>query len=108
MLYQVVVTTNAKNNLRDYYGRAAIAAPATADRWLSRFESVIESLARHPERCGLAPENDAVAPTIRQLLFGRGGSIFRVLFTIGEGEVRILHIRRGVMTTADATDVFAE
>lgn len=108
MLYRVVITTNAKNNLRDYYARAALAAPSTAERWLSRFESALESLSRHPERCGLAPENDAVAPLIRQLLFGRGVRIFRVLFTIREDEVQILHIRRGTMTTADAADVFAE
>ena len=108
MRYRVLVTAQAKTNLRDYYVRAAEVAPVTADRWLARFESALQSLADYPERCGLAPENDLVTPTIRQLLFGRTSSVFRVLFTVIGAEVRILHIRRGVMTNADAADLFGE
>lgn len=108
MHYRVVVTAQAQINLRHYYVRAAALAPVTADRWLARFESALQSLAVHPERCGLAPENDAVAATIRQLLFGRTSSVFRILFTVVGEEVRILHIRRGVMANADATDIFGE
>jgi plasmid stabilization system protein ParE len=104
MRYRVLVTVQAKTNLRDYYLRAAVNAPATADRWLARFENALQSLADHPQRCGIAPENDAVEPTIRQLLFGRSTSVFRVLFTIVGDEVRILHIRRGVMANADAAE----
>ena len=108
MHYRVLITAQAKTNLRDYYVRAAEQAPVAADRWLSRFESALQSLTDHPERCGLAPDNDAVTPTIRQLLFGRTASVFRVLFTIVGDEVRILHIRRGVMANADAGDLFGE
>lgn len=108
MRYRITVTANAKTNLRDYYLRAAQLAPVTADRWLARFEAAIQSLAEHPERCEIAAENDAVEPTIRQLLFGRSGSVFRVLFTVIGDEVRILHIRRGVMSAADATDLLCD
>lgn len=108
MRYRVVVTANAKANLRDYYVRAAELAPVTADRWLTRFEEGIQRLAAHPERCEIAPENDAVEPTIRQLLFGRTGGVFRVLFTVTRDEVRVLHIRRGVMSAADPTDLLSE
>lgn len=83
-------------------------APVTADRWLGRFEAAIESLANHPERCGIAAENSAVEPTIRQLLFGRTGAVFRVLFTVVGNEVRVLHIRRGVMAAADPSDLLLE
>jgi plasmid stabilization system protein ParE len=108
MRYRVMVTANAKTNLREYYVRAARMAPVTADRWLQRFEAAIESLATHPERCAIAAENNSVEPTIRQLLFGRTGSVFRVLFTVFGDEVRVLHIRRGVMAAADATDLQLE
>lgn len=105
MRYRVLVTVQAKTNLLHYYLRAAASAPVAADRWLARFESALQSLADHPQRCGLAAENDAVEPTIRQLLFGRSTSVFRILLTIVGDEVRVLHIRRGVMANADAADL---
>ena len=108
MRYRVVVTANAKTNLRDYYMRASRMAPVTADRWLGRFEAAIESLVDHPERCQLAAESSSVEPTIRQLLFGRKGAVFRVLFTVVGNEVRVLHIRRGVMSAADPSDLLLE
>ena len=38
MSYRVVITANARTNLRSYYVRAAENAPVTASRWLDRFE----------------------------------------------------------------------
>ena len=106
MSYRVFVTKNTKSNIRDYFLRAAEKAPLAAERWLDRFESAIASLSVHPQRCGLAPENDAVEPEIRQLLFGRPGSVFRVLFTVAGTEVQVLHIRRAVMDTATQAEIF--
>jgi len=106
MSYHVVITENAKANLCSYYLHAAEHAPVTAARWLSRFEAALGTLARNPERCGLAPENDAVDEEIRQFLFGRRSSVFRALFTIAEGEVRVLHIRRAVMDTASPEELY--
>ncbi len=107
MTYRVVITANAKNDLRSYYLRAAERAPVTAARWLSRFETALATLATNPQRCGLAPENETVDEEIRQFLFGRrGSSVFRALFTIAEGEVRVLHIRRAVMDTAAPEELY--
>jgi hypothetical protein len=64
MTYRVILTANAKGDLRRYYLRAAEHAPVTALRWLSRFEAALATLA--PQRCSLAPENDAVEEEIRQ------------------------------------------
>jgi plasmid stabilization system protein ParE len=100
MSHRVVMTDNAKANLRSYYLHAAQHAPVTAARWLGRFEAALATLADNPERCAIAPENDAVDEEIRQLLFGKRYSVFRALFTIAEGEVRVLHIRRAVMDRA--------
>lgn len=100
MSYRVVITANAKGNLRNYYLHAAQHAPVTAVGWLSRFEAALTTLANNPQRCGIAPENDAVDEEIRQFSFGRRYSVYRVLFTIVEDEVRVLHIRRAVMDTA--------
>ncbi len=106
MTFQVIVTQRAKDDLRHYYLHAAKHAPATAARWLGRFERVLESLAENPGRCPLAPENDLVEQPIRQLIHGKRAARYRVLFTIDSEQVLILHIRRGTMDKAVEIDLF--
>lgn len=64
---------------------------AAADRWLEDITEALDSLATLPERCSLAPENDAFGVTIRQLLHGSD----RILFTVSQDTetVHILHVR---------------
>lgn len=106
MTYRVVVTENAKPNLRGYCLNAAQHAPTTAARWLNRFEEALATLATNPQRCGIAPENDVVDEEIRQFLFGKRRSVFRALFTIADDEVRVLHVRRAVMDTATPDQLY--
>jgi len=54
---------------------------------LDRFETSLESLANDPQRCPLAPENNLVEDTIRQLFVGKRNRRFRALFTIREDTV---------------------
>ncbi len=68
-------------------------SPEAAAKWFNGFVEALNSLTTAPERCGLAPENDAVEPEIRQLLYGRRGGVYRALFTITGSQVRVLHIR---------------
>jgi len=105
MTYEVIVTAEAKNNLRHYYRYAAQYAPETALRWLERFQAALTTLAVNPQRCPLAPENERVPLEIHEFLFGRGRNVFRVLFVITDMEVRILHIRRGAMDWAQPDDL---
>ena len=100
MKRRVVVTENAKADLRSYYRHAAQHAPETATRWLNRFESALMTLSTNAERCAVAPENESVDAEIRQMLFGKGRRVYRALFTIEGEEVRVLHIRRATMDTA--------
>ena len=65
MSYRVVVTENAKANLRSYYLYAAQHAPITSARWLTRFEAALATLATNPQRCGIAPENGVAGREIR-------------------------------------------
>ncbi len=100
MSHRVVITANAKANLRSYYLRAAENAPVTAARWLDRFEKTLQTLSDNPRRCPLAPEDDLVDAEVRQLLFGRGRSVYRALFTISGDDVQVLHVRRAARDTA--------
>lgn len=105
MKYTVIVTAGAKDDLRQYYQRAAVYAPETAARWLSRFETALSTLSINPQRCPTAPENDRVAPEIREFHFGKGRNVFRALLTITGQQVRILHVRRATMDWASAEDL---
>lgn len=106
MTYRVVITENAKGNLREYYLKAAERAPLTAARWLNRFEQMLATLSYLPLKCGLAAENSLGGEEIRQLLFGKRHSVFRALFTVSGDEVRVLHIRRATMDTATGEELY--
>ena len=106
MNHRVIVSPNAESDLRNYFFNAARHAPHTAARWLSRFRDALSTLSSNPQRCSLAPENDAVEVEIRQLLFGKRRNVFRALFTVIEDEVHVLHIRRATMGDAAPGDLF--
>lgn len=94
MTYQVILQRLAEQDLSEAYSWAAKHAPRTAGRWLDRFQEALGTLAHQPQRCALAKENGKVEVEIRQFLFGKRPSVFRVLFTIDGNTVRILRIRR--------------
>ncbi len=104
--YQVELTANAKTNLRDYYLSSAEHAPETARKWLNRFEAALQTLSTHPDRCRMAAENDVVPEEIYEFLFGKRTGTFRVLFTVANSTVLILHIRRATMDIASEEDLY--
>lgn len=62
-----------------------------ADRWLDQIGEAIDSLTSLPDRCPLAPENDAFPVVIRQLITGST----RIYFTVSNETkaAHVLHIR---------------
>ena len=70
-------------------------AGETGLRWFQRMKEAVASVAELPHRCPLAPENKEFPFEVRQLLYGRKPHQYRVLFTIHEDEVIVLHIRHG-------------
>ncbi len=70
-----------------------------------RFVGALNSLTEFPDRWGLAPENDAVEPEVRQLLYGKRSGVYRALFTLTGQEVRVLHIRHAARTTLTAEEL---
>lgn len=69
----------------EYWGEDA------AINWSEQIESKIETtLSRSPLGCSIAPESDLIPDSeIRQLVIGR----YRILFTVQQSEVFILHLR---------------
>jgi toxin ParE1/3/4 len=64
-------------------------------RWFDGLQEAIETLSEHPHRCGLATESESFGFEVRQLIHGRKPHLYRVLFTIEDDTVVILHIRHG-------------
>ncbi len=95
MPFQVEYTTAARTDLDQAYQWISeqSASPETAFRWFNEISQAIASLDQNPQRCGLAPEDDYFTQEIRQLLHGKPADRYRILFTIDEKTVVILHIR---------------
>jgi plasmid stabilization system protein ParE len=70
-------------------------AEAATPEWFDGLCDAVESLAEFPGRCALAPEPGLRLKGIRQLLYGEGRSIYRILFRVKGESVEILTIRHG-------------
>lgn len=100
MIYRVIVTPAAESDLRTAYRYIRSQAPRAARDWIRRARQTAKSLARHPERCPMAPESASFDQPIRELLFGAGNrGTYRFLFVVfnEEKSVCILHVRHGSM-----------
>jgi len=67
----------------------------TGFRWFLALQDAIASLAEFPERCPLAPESAVFPFEVRHLLYGDKPHVYRILFTIEDQTVYVLHIRHG-------------
>jgi plasmid stabilization system protein ParE len=93
MRYLVEIAPSAINDIEAAYLWIHRRAPAAAAAWFNGLDGAVTSLEEHPRRCPLAPEADAFSEEIRQLLYGKGRHVYRILFTIGGPTVRVLHVR---------------
>lgn len=94
MTYRVLLQTLAIEDLRIAYLAAAGRAPTTAAGCLGRFHAALQTLDQRPDRCPLAPGSRKCGTELREFLFGKQPNVFRVVFLIDGGDVRILRIRR--------------
>lgn len=67
----------------------------TGLRWFLALQGAIASLAQFPERCSVAPESSTFPFEVRHLLYGDPPHVYRILFTIQDKTVYILHVRHG-------------
>ena len=70
-------------------------SPEIASNWFNEISQAIASLDQNPNRCNLALENNYFIQEVRQLFYGKRDGRYRILFTIEEKTVVILHIRHG-------------
>ncbi len=106
--YQLIIQPPAFDDLDEAYQWIKARSPEAAAKWFNGFVEALNSLTTAPERCSLAPENDAVEPEIRQLLYGRRGGVYRALFTITGSQIRVLHIRHAARQSMLPEDISSD
>ena len=104
MKYRIEISSVAEADAdRAFLSLSQLTSPVTASQWHCGLLEAIESLSFMPNRCPLARENEYFSQEIRQLIYGRGRTRYRILFTILESEqvskVRILYIRHSSQQT---------
>ena len=94
MTFRVEVTASAEQDA-DAILEWLISQHAgkTGMRWFAALQDAIASLAEFPERCPLAPENSTFPFEVRHLLYGNKPHVYRILFTVVDKIVYVLHIR---------------
>jgi hypothetical protein len=104
--YKVSFTESARLGIFESYEWGCVVwGEDKARSWAYDFQDLItEKISVMPKRFSLAPENDEVAPEndeveeeVRQMIVNR----YRVLFTIRDDEIFILHIRGSHIPDAD-------
>jgi plasmid stabilization system protein ParE len=93
--YRVVIQPPAIAEMDDAYLWIAERAPDSATKWFNGREEAIYGLENFPQRCPLAEESKAFDVEIRQLVYGKRVGAYRILFTIVEDAVHVLHVRHG-------------
>lgn len=94
MTFEVDYTLNAQTEIEEAYRWIKERAVVAADKWRDELIAKIEALADNPHQHPPAPENSRFPCEIRQMLFRKRRSQFRVFYTIDKMRVVILSVRR--------------
>lgn len=100
MKYRVEFTDQASAEADEAYTWIAHDSPQNAAEWYYGLIDAIETLTMFPIRCPLAMESKAFGQDIRQLLYGN----YRILSSVQDRTVCVLHIRHGTRNCLDSGD----
>lgn len=89
MPYDVIVLPSAQRDINRTHKWMTKNASKGLATWHQQMAKALASLESFPARCALARENPYFREELRQLLCGQ----YRVIFTIKEQEVHVIHIR---------------
>lgn len=91
--YRVIIQPEAQQAIEKAYLWLSRYSQRNARSWIEGLYRAILSLERMPSRCSLAPETNFFEREIRQLVYGKGRTTYRVLFTIVDDTVQVLFVR---------------
>jgi plasmid stabilization system protein ParE len=94
MSYTVIVLKDAEREIEEAYQWLLKQTRQYAPLWYNGIIDAILSLEELAGRCPRAPENaETPHEEIRQLLYGKRPHLYRILFSIRDDKVMILHVR---------------
>lgn len=91
--FRVTITPEAEEGIRSAYLWIRAYSPDLANEWMNGLFQAMQSLDTMPRRAPVAFENEFFREELRQLLYGKRGRIYRILFTIQDDEVQVLFVR---------------
>ena len=98
MTYRVLIEPTAERGIR-----AAVRwfhehrPPTAAAKWYNGLIKKVGTLKSHPLRGPIAAENEKFPEEIRELLYGRRGNVFRIIYAIRGDEVHVLYLHHAAM-----------
>ena len=102
--YQVIILPSAESSISAAYEWIAEHDADAAIRWYNQLMDLILSLDTFPGRAPLAPESKSLNREIREIFHGRRHYKYRILFTVTENEVHVLHVRHGARLALGETE----
>jgi plasmid stabilization system protein ParE len=94
MKYQITILRSARQDVRELLTFIMARSQRGASAWAKAYDRALARLERHADGCPVAAESEQVNAEIREVLFKtRRGLVYRILFTIRESRVFILHVR---------------
>ena len=99
VIYEVRLTEPAEMEVDTAFLGRMRFGQKQAERWYADFLKELDSLSTFPRRYPVAPDSEALGGGVRQLLYGKGGMAYRIMYRIIEpsgdesGIVRVLHFR---------------
>lgn len=108
MDYRVRITQRAISDAEDVHEWIFDESPERAFSWFSGLLGAIYGLSVFPTRCPLALESRDLPIEVRQLLYGKRGGVYRILFHIQEEEktVIVLRIRHSARLSLHPDELF--
>ena len=101
--HRVIILPAAERDIGEAYEWIADADTEAAVKWYNQLLAAIFSLDIFSERAPLAPESEFFNRQIREIFHGRRRHKYRILFTVSEDEVHVLHVRHGARLTPGET-----
>ena len=105
MTFRIELSRESKRDLWSYYQFASQHSLPDAIRWMERFEAAISTLGERPDRCSLSRESRWMKVDLRDFLFGKRPSVYRVVFVIDDDKVRVLRICRSQRGTLSVDEI---
>jgi plasmid stabilization system protein ParE len=93
--WNILIELPAQRDIAEAHLWLAEQAPDVADRWFDNLYDTVGSLEIFPERCPLAPGSEFFNSEIREIFHGHRQHKHRILFTVSESKVHVLHVRHG-------------